>query len=73
MLALWRIRRMESTLASAGDDATVLLRKWPLSRVSGRLEGHRDVVACMAFSPDGKTLATGSYDRTVKLWDVGIS
>ena len=24
----------------------------------------------MAYSPDGKTIATGSLDRTVKLWDV---
>ena len=25
----------------------------------------------MAFSPDGKTLATSGYDGLVKLWDVG--
>ncbi|MFX0577584.1 TIR domain-containing protein [Nocardia nepalensis] len=28
-------------------------------------------IACIALSPDGKTLATGSPDRTVSLWDVG--
>ena len=33
------------------------------------LEGHTGDVYSIAWSPDGKTLATGSDDRTVKLWD----
>lgn len=33
------------------------------------LKGHKGQVSAVAFSPDGETIATGSWDQTVKLWD----
>jgi WD40 repeat protein len=32
------------------------------------LKGHSDTVSGVAFSSDGKRLATGSWDDTAKLW-----
>jgi hypothetical protein len=34
------------------------------------MEGHKGDIMCLRFSPDGKTLATGSKDHAVKLWSL---
>lgn len=36
----------------------------------GPLLGHQNYVYCLAFSPKGNMLASGSYDEAVFLWDV---
>ena len=34
---------------------------------------HSDSVMSVAFSPDGKTIVSGSNDETIKVWDAGAS
>ncbi|KAG6092415.1 hypothetical protein E4U30_005463 [Claviceps sp. LM220 group G6] len=69
-------------LASGSDDKAI--RLW--DRVTGRpktttrksgaghgtaaLRGHHNYIHCLAFSPKGNVLASGSYDEAVFLWDV---
>ena len=58
------------TLASGGEEGTILL--WDVADGSAKatLEGHTGSVFSVSFSPDGRTLASGSRDGTIRLWDV---
>ena len=55
-------------VASAGRDFGVWLSDLAGHQAETRLAGHGAAVRTVVFSPDGATLASGSWDGTVRLW-----
>ncbi len=53
-----------------GVDGEISLVDLKTLNVVQRFQGHNDIVYCASLSPDGKWLASGSYDRKIILWDV---
>ena len=57
-------------IATTSWDATVRLWEVATGKVLAVLTGHKAGVMNGIFSPDGRTLVTGSDDRTLRFWNV---
>lgn len=57
-------------LASASFDSTVKIWDVELGKLLHSLNGHREAVYSVAFSPSGEYLASGSLDKCVHVWSL---
>ena len=54
---------------AAADDSALEGRL----EIAARVRAHTPWVRCLAWSPDGRTLASGGNDRAVRIWDVSAA
>ena len=62
-------RRAATARSCSGPSACATKRPARRPPASVHFEGHDGAVYCAAFRRDGRQLATGGADRTVRLWE----
>jgi WD40 repeat protein len=56
--------------SKSGSDYSLRLWNTKTGEQIQRMEGHTDLVHAVAFSPDGRRALSGSWDGTVRIWDL---
>ncbi|KAK9325897.1 WD40-repeat-containing domain protein [Lipomyces orientalis] len=60
----------EVVCAGSLDDFEIHLWSVQTGQLLDRLSGHEGPVSCLSFADDGGTLASASWDKTVRIWDI---
>src|SRR5208283_913594 len=64
------MRIQTSTKPSEGKNLAIQLFDVATGKETGVLPGVHSRVCCITFSPDGRLLASGGEDNSIRLWNV---
>jgi len=67
---VWYSKSRPLTIANSSNPNQPINSTSQNSDLPNTLKGHSSDVNSVVFSPDGKTLASGSDDKTIKLWNL---
>jgi WD40 repeat protein len=62
--------RFSSSLPPSPPGNRIMVWELASGQIRQEFGGHQGAVTCLAFSPDGQTLASGSSDTTILQWDL---
>ena len=65
-------KRLAAGVRTGKREWTIRVYDWPEGNLLHSFIGHTDSITALAFSSNGTTLASGSADGTVMLWDLRL-
>ena len=66
-------RHTDSLQTLSSDLTASVLVAASLELKAEKRRAHSNSVHSVAFSPDGKSIVSGSYDLSIRVWDAGVS
>ena len=67
---IWTVSYHNNTIAIGSEPGDIIILNSITGSQTAVLSGHTKEVTCVVFSSDGTSLVSGSFDMTVRLWDV---